>query len=177
MAKLRSHGLLGPCPHTHFLLLSKGIPRWSHWQWEGTAKDTSAAHLSPDCYSLGGYSQRCLLRRYAKNWGKQTELFESSHQKFKAFSPSTKMLPRFANDWKPETGDTASELVLEKQWTLTRLVSGKPSELCSRPHAAPRATLHQGLRRSHSLRRRKLYGTQLIYSPSIWKQYINYPNA
>ena len=55
------------------------------------------------------------LRRYAKNWGKQTELFESSHQKFKAFSPSTKMLPRFANDWKPETGDTASELVLEKQ--------------------------------------------------------------
>lgn len=55
------------------------------------------------------------FKTYAKNWGKQKELFPSSHQKVKAFGPSPKMLPRFANGWKFEAGDTASEFVLEKK--------------------------------------------------------------
>lgn len=55
------------------------------------------------------------FKTYAKNWGKQEEFFQGSHQRFKAFGPSPEMLPRFANDWKFETGDTASESVLEKK--------------------------------------------------------------
>lgn len=55
------------------------------------------------------------FKTYAKNLGKQHELFQSSHQKFKAFNLSTKTLPHFANDWQFETGDTASEFVLEKK--------------------------------------------------------------
>lgn len=74
------------------------------------------------------------------------------HQKFKAFNPSTKMLPHSANGRQFENSDTASELVLEKKQTLNRLVSGKASKLCSwlytddkSLHTAPHATLHQGL--------------------------------
>lgn len=55
------------------------------------------------------------FKTYAKNWGKQKELFQRSHQKFKAFGPSLKMLPGFVNDWKFETGDAASGFMLEKK--------------------------------------------------------------
>lgn len=98
------------------------------------------------------------LKTCAKNLRKPKELFQSSHQNFKAFDLSTKMPPCFAIDWQFETGDTANEFVLEKKETPRRLVSGKARELCSwlhtdpkRLHTAPYATLHSGLRWSNSL--------------------------
>lgn len=71
--------------------------------------------------------------------GRQNELFQSSHQKFKAVNLSPKMLLHFANDWQFETGDTAREYVLEEKWTLSRLVSGKASELFMVRHRPQRS--------------------------------------
>lgn len=55
------------------------------------------------------------FKMYANNVGKQTELFSSSHQKFKAFNLETKMPPHLVNDWHFETGDTASKICGEEK--------------------------------------------------------------
>lgn len=70
---------------------------------------------------------------------RQNELFQSRLQKFKAFNLSPNTFLHFANDWQFETGDTAREFVLEKKWTLSRLVSGKASELFMAGHRPQRS--------------------------------------
>lgn len=118
LGKAWSHGLLGPCPHVHFLLLSKSIPRWSHWPWKEVAEDSAIAHLSPDCSIVLWVSDAFPLEvivKYVQEFGKQNELFQSSHQKFKAFNLSPKVLPHFASNWKFQNGCHSQWICAEEE--------------------------------------------------------------